>query len=22
MDTEKLRIAIINPDRCKPKKCS
>ena len=22
MDTEKLRIAIINPDKCKPKKCS
>ena len=22
MDTEKTRIAIINPDRCKPKKCS
>ena len=22
MDTDKLRIAIINPDKCKPKKCS
>ena len=22
MDTDKLRVAIINPDRCKPKKCS
>jgi len=22
MDTDKLRIAIVNPDRCKPKKCS
>lgn len=22
MDTEKLRVAIINPDKCKPKKCS
>ena len=22
MDTEKLRIAIVNPDKCKPKKCS
>jgi ATP-binding cassette subfamily E protein 1 len=21
METSKLRIAIINPDRCKPKKC-
>lgn len=22
MDTDKLRIAIINPDKCKPKKCA
>ena len=22
MDTGKLRIAIINPEKCKPKKCS
>lgn len=22
MDTDKLRVAIINPDRCKPKKCA
>ena len=22
MDTDKLRIAIINPEKCKPKKCS
>ena len=21
MDTDKLRIAIVNPDKCKPKKC-
>jgi len=22
MDSDKLRIAIINPDKCKPKKCA
>jgi len=22
MDTEKLRIGIVNPDKCKPKKCA
>ena len=22
MDTEKLRIAIINAEKCKPKKCA